>query len=122
MLRVKVVTSNRELAWAAGFFDGEGHVGISTQEEPSGTYRYPILIINQTDRRPLERFQHAVGIGRIYGPYDRKNEKNWKPMFRLQSRITADVLKAMKAIRPLVCEPKAQQIDGILKEFGGHEK
>jgi hypothetical protein len=48
-----------ELAWAAGFFDGEGHTS------PDGLS----MEIYQTDPRPLERFRAAVGgIGKVSGP------------------------------------------------------
>ena len=49
-----------ELAWAAGFWDGEGC-----------TYRSPrqwFMEVNQTEVTTLERFMAAVGVGKIYGP------------------------------------------------------
>lgn len=53
---------NREkLAWAAGFFDGEGNVcanGNGLQIKIPNTYR-----------PSLERFRDAVGVGHIGGPY-----------------------------------------------------
>lgn len=54
--------NREELAWAAGFFDGEGHV----------SYRNGALTLEvaQKDTRVLERFQQAVlGVGKINGPY-----------------------------------------------------
>jgi hypothetical protein len=53
-----------ELAWAAGFFDGEGCFSYT---ERAG---YGVATIGQTDMRALERFRCAVGVGKIYGPYD----------------------------------------------------
>jgi hypothetical protein len=55
-----------ELAWAAGFFDGEGC--FSYQERAC----YGVATISQIDVRVLERFRDAVGMGTIYGPYDYK--------------------------------------------------
>jgi hypothetical protein len=53
-----------ELAWAAGFFDGEGCFSFTTKAG------YGAAAIGQVDRAPLERFQAAVGgLGKIYGPY-----------------------------------------------------
>src|SRR5256885_8714165 len=57
-------TWREELAWAAGFFDGEGWVGTGLR---SGR-RYPRLAVAQKDRRALERFQAAVSVGHIHGP------------------------------------------------------
>ena len=57
-------TWREELAWAAGFFDGEGHVGATT------THRRDLyLTISQVDRRVLDRFRDAVGVGSVNGPY-----------------------------------------------------
>lgn len=55
-----------ELAWAAGFFDGEGtcYVAHSTVRPR------PRLAIGQIDDFVLHRFKSAVGdIGNINGPY-----------------------------------------------------
>lgn len=59
-----------DLAWAAGFFDGEGTVGISHQSRPNPL---PVLhlSVSQNDTEVLERFKTIVGTGTIYGPYDR---------------------------------------------------
>lgn len=60
----KWVVDREELAWAAGFFDGEGCFSYT---DKAG---YGAAAIGQVDREPLERFQRAVGgMGRIYGPY-----------------------------------------------------
>jgi hypothetical protein len=53
-----------ELAWAAGFFDGEGCFSYTDKAA------YASVSIAQVERLPLERFQAAVaGMGTIYGPY-----------------------------------------------------
>ena len=61
-----------DLAWAAGFFDGEGttcatrHVGR--------TQRYLKVSVTQIHRETLERFRESVGgLGAIYGPYSTKS-------------------------------------------------
>ena len=59
-----------ELAWAAGFFDGEGCVyssNMNTKRPRKGkTIHFDIA---QTDRQVLDRFTNALGIGKVYGPY-----------------------------------------------------
>jgi hypothetical protein len=56
-------TWREELAWAAGFFDGEGC-------SRSKSKKYSVMTINQIDTEVLERFHKAVlGLGKIYGPY-----------------------------------------------------
>lgn len=56
-----------QLAWAAGFFDGEGTTSVSTDKNGN---RKLTVCADQNDPRVLERFAHALGhIGRMYGPY-----------------------------------------------------
>lgn len=64
-----------ELAWAAGFFDGEGSTF------PTGKRRHPRISITQapdprdgTSPEVLHRFRRAVGeIGSVRGPYREKS-------------------------------------------------
>jgi hypothetical protein len=61
--------NTHELAWAAGFFDGEGstsaHNGRGLQ-----------LHLSQIDVRPLQRFQLAVsGLGTLRGPYSPRGKQ-----------------------------------------------
>src|SRR5438093_690756 len=58
------VADSEALAWAAGFFDGEGHAGTVI---PRG-HAFPRfqLVVTQYECTTLERFQSAVGLGRIY--------------------------------------------------------
>ncbi len=83
------ITINREeLAWAAGFFDGEGHVHFQMRRNgnPTDTHRWRRIQIqvNQCHPEVLERFQKAVGgigvIGGPYGPYSSGPNKraHWK--------------------------------------------
>jgi hypothetical protein len=78
------VGTREERAWAAGFFDGEGCVSVRRDKSIKHlSGRYPVLSINQTDPKVLERFQNAVGgIGNIRGPYNylsynKKTKPQW---------------------------------------------
>jgi hypothetical protein len=70
-----------ELAWAAGFFDGEGCFCYSEAA------RYVSVSIGQTNPEPLERFRNAVGLGKINGPYLREhpNRLSKKPQWVYQA-------------------------------------
>src|SRR5262245_22654152 len=57
--------SREELAWAAGFFDREGWVG---SVRTAGRDPFVCIGITQVDRRVLDRFRAAVGLGHVYGP------------------------------------------------------
>ena len=58
--------NREELAWAAGFFDGEGWVGLhNSRTQPDQA----IIRVGQKDRRARDRFRAAVGVGSVLGPY-----------------------------------------------------
>jgi hypothetical protein len=52
-----------QLAWAAGFFDGEGCFSLSRATS------YPCVSITQRKPQVLLRFADAVGFGKLCGPY-----------------------------------------------------
>jgi hypothetical protein len=82
-----------ELAWAAGFFDGEGSTILDARPGRKVSLKVQVA---QTEPTVLERFRKAVGVGNINGPY-RRNEVNqadyWQ--FRVQGAGALDVLKAL---------------------------
>lgn len=59
-----------ELAWAGGLFAGEGCF-TRINVYPSGIRAQ----LDMTEEDVIQRFQAAVGIGKVYGPYSRKNPK-----------------------------------------------
>lgn len=55
-----------EVAWAAGYFEGEGYFSGIVHELARGRRRrYPYAGINNTDYSMLVRFQGIVGVGKI---------------------------------------------------------
>ena len=73
-------TKREELAWAAGFFDGEGYIGV-TLAKRAITPRI-VISIAQVDRSVLDKFQSAVGVGKVYGPYTQRHPKS-NPYYQL---------------------------------------
>ena len=100
MALVPFGTCDREsLAWAAGFFDGEGHTGCTpayTKDHVKAdgsvaTYRSDSIHLQITQASSpelLEKFREAVGgLGNINGPYDDKRGGDRSPtwMYRVGS-------------------------------------
>ena len=81
-----MATWREELAWCAGFFDGEGHIGTGIGRIKGKWTARPLrLNVSQTDRFVLDRFRDAVGIGRVTGPYlNTKRRPNEAPVFYFQ--------------------------------------
>lgn len=72
-----------ELAWAAGFYDGEGST-LSVHGN-----RGIRVCVNQVVLAPLVRFKEAVGCGVIYGPYKRPGKASDVWHYRAQSYAEA---------------------------------
>lgn len=55
-----------ELAWTAGFVDGEGTFRFNTRKSQQ---RGVAFQVTQSDQRLLYRAQKALGLGNLHGPY-----------------------------------------------------
>lgn len=92
-----------ERAWAAGFFDGEGHFTI-------GSGKYLRLVVVQTETTTLERFQRATGgYGHIYLRSNNQPAK-WKQGWSFQLNALGDVTYAVNLLWEFLSHPKRQQI------------
>lgn len=93
-----------ELAWAAGFFDGEGCTGIGHQKAGKGN-DYLAVAISQKYPEVLHRFQAAVGLGKVYGPYVSRGATTYK--YAVSHRKAKEVLEQ---IWPFLGERKRAQV------------
>ncbi len=90
------VLDQAELAWAAGFFDGEGSTMVHLDDSRPGYVRLEAAV-PQSGRgsgipATLVRFQTAVGgIGRIVGP-DERDIYKWVSQGRLEALATQALL------------------------------
>lgn len=85
-----------EIAWAAGFFDGEGHTSCTASLA---------ITVGQVNRNNLQRFMEAVnGAGKIYGPY----KKGGKPIFTYQA-YSDEAFNVFRAISPYLGREKLDQ-------------
>ena len=104
--------NNREnLAWAAGFFDGEAYIGYIIRHRG----RQLAVSIAQVERSPLDRFSKVVGKGKVYGPYSHRNKKHRD---YYQSTCNGkDVITVVEKLCPFLCRPKKKQADIAIKGF-----
>lgn len=109
-----------ELAWAAGFFDGEGstkkkYYGYKTKK---GFVKKPTkdicMTIAQCDRRPLLRFKKAVGnLGCINGPYQYAPNKRPYWIWSTAGGLAEQVFTRLKNY---LCQNKKNQYRQVKKE------
>lgn len=98
------MTTDMVLAWAAGFFDGEGCVRIRryAQDGKNGTV---FVSVGQKDPRPLERFADLFGLT-VRGPYGPRQ------MHMVQA-TGRKAIWVMQQLYPLLCGPKQEQWDAL---------
>jgi hypothetical protein len=110
--------SETELAWAAGFFDGEGSTMVARCKPKAVEYYYFRLSVGQTNPETLERFQRAVGgMGAISGPRLRKDGR--KPFWQWQ--LTGQKgIEVMEQLWPYLSEEKRNQYVRARAEIREH--
>lgn len=101
--------NREELAWAAGFFDGEGH--ISTQGQWGMN-----MAVYQVDRRPLERYQAALGgLGRIY--LRSHSNPNHRPIHIHKARSFEQAQAIIALLWNWLSGPKREQAAAALQRY-----
>ena len=112
-----------ELAWAAGFFDGEGCVHYSWRK-PRNPNCTPTLMygisIGQTDKRVLTRFMKAVGEGNVTGPFLRKPPR--KPVWTYHCVSQRGMTEIHKLLCPYLSSIKQQQFKKTFSELAKYKK
>jgi hypothetical protein len=104
-------TWREELAWAAGFWDGEGSTSIVKRDNSL------VASISQVDDEveSLHRFQNAVlGIGKIYGPHRQKN-MNHRSFFNWHAYGGSKVQAVIAMLWPFLGNIKKEQAAKALK-------
>lgn len=98
--------SRENLAWAAGIFEGEGCISVSTK----GRRRLK-LSVSMTDRDVIEKLSRIIGLGSIGGPYTKVGLKdNWQ----WQVTSSEDVQAVLAAFWEFLCSRrKAKAVEAI---------
>jgi hypothetical protein len=104
--------NREELAWAAGFFDGEGHVRF----DPVKDGGIISLRVAQNEPTILKRFHDAVlGIGNVKGPYGRLDGGN--PYWRFECTNFEGVQAIVAMLWTFLSLTKKGQARKVLEAF-----
>lgn len=102
-----------ELAWAAGFWDGEGSAYLSGALDRAR--QYPQARINQSGNHwvpeVLIRFQRTVELGVVSGPEIKEGRE---PLYKWVVSSTAEIERLASALDPWLGEVKREQFRQIL--------
>jgi hypothetical protein len=100
-----------EIAWAAGLFEGEGSISISTAS------RFGHLRIVGTDEDTVRKFSEIVKCGAVYGPYTVKQRRldgaHKKPFWSWQTGHRDHVRAVLSAMYPWLSERRRQRADEV---------
>jgi len=96
-----------DLAWAAGFFDGEGWAnrsgrGVQARINQAGPDDVPEVLL---------KFQRAVGVGRIKGPQIRERRQ---PLYYWHATSRSDIARLAELIGPWICRVKYAELTRTL--------
>ena len=98
---------NHDLAWAAGFFDGEGWAnrqrrGVNSRINQAGLDGVPEV---------LTKFHRIVGVGRIHGPVIVEGRQ---PLYYWDATSRPDLLQVVERIGPWLCPVKRAEFERTL--------
>jgi hypothetical protein len=110
-----------DIAWCAGFFDGEGHVsyhrsypmGISGRVSAQMYANVPQCSDNI---EVLEKFQRIVGLGKLKGPYKTKRKDKHVLTFGVK-----EVLDLFLALMPYLGREKSNDFRNALLAYENHD-
>jgi len=111
-----------DVAWCAGFFDGEGHVGYHRSRPSKSGIVSPLLSAsvpqNTENIETLEFFQSVIGFGKLYGPYI-INKQSGKTQHILKFG-TKTIQSLYFILRPYLKKEKTDDFLRAIQSFNSH--
>ena len=113
-----MVPRDIEVAWAAGFFDGEGTVSVGTDPR-TGRYSAINMEIPQSSAAGLPdvlvRFHRIVGVGNVTGPHEPRSPWSRLPQYRWRSGALDDVEHVAALLWTRLGPTKRKQLDTSIR-------
>ena len=107
-----------DIAWFAGFFEGEGCVRLGSQFNRNGrAYGSPVIDICQVNKEPLDRCIKLFPHAHMYGPYQYKTNK--QPHFKFTLLGRENVETVYNRIKEFLSLKRREQFE---LAFSSHDK
>jgi len=100
----------QDIAWAAGFFEGEGSAVCTNGGKDSRWQRS--LSVTGTDRDTIDRFKSIVGCGAIYTQKRRK--EHWKTSYRWHCGKWSSIRNIVFWFYPYMSQRRRAAMDYLL--------
>lgn len=104
-----------DVAWAAGFLDGEGTYAYGQYSSRGRLYRKLKISCAQVPREPLDKLQALFG-GKVYGPYG-PYKGNRQPYYQWHMEGHLRVQAAIAAMHSFMTQPKRDQAEQALRDY-----
>lgn len=112
--------NSSDLAWLAGFLEGEGT--FSRESDARGrSGRRVRIAVTSTDRDVMDHLVRVVAGSRLTGPYaPAATSFGVKPHYKWMLASRPLVIDLAKRLHPLMCERRRGQIDALLAHAAAH--
>jgi hypothetical protein len=115
--------SDEWLAWAAGFYDGEGSVYLLDHRSHDGFHIAEMAITQSSSSAApevLRRFAAITNRGHINGPYQQKDAN--RDVYRLKVVVYEEIEGVLDTIRPWLGPVKRAQAAAVLEVIRSQPK
>lgn len=103
-----------DFAWAAGLFEGEGHIAhrVYHTRRPHETIR--ALVLNMTDEDIVKRFHAIVGAGSVR--FVKRQKVGWNDIWSWKCTAWVDLEPLLERLLPYLGERRAQKARELLQD------
>jgi len=113
--RIGVDLNREDVAWAAGFFDGEGNVTFSNTDKSRTPRVY--LQIAQVRIEPLLKFRSIFPLTEVLGPYSKTGKTNNQPYYKYAVHTFENVQFISATMWEFLTEPKKEDIIRTISSY-----
>lgn len=107
-----------DIAWAAGFIEGEGSICFSK----NGVYIHCTVSAYNTDKDVLERLPKIFGVGSLREASEPKNHLGKKQGYVWKVSRKPEIVGVLRAIRPYLGERRGRAADAMLSYIGQYPR
>ena len=113
-------SSDEELAWAAGLFDGDGSTYFAKHKTHTGYVRAEMAVTQSSPSgmpEVLMRFRDLVGIGAVSGPFG--GNEVWEPVYRWKAHKFWEIDAIADILWPWLDSVKRHQALTVIRTVAG---
>jgi len=109
-------TDEEAWAWAAGLFEGEGHIDHRRYKEGHPAYGkfQRGLVLGMCDEDPVRLFHEIVGAGRIRIQQPPEAHSNWRTQYRWKCTSWPDTERILMRLLPMLGERRGAAARALL--------